>query len=181
MTGDLGGAYLGLQILERENSIFQKNELSQPDLSPYSVILERQLTPEPRLDIIRNLEHLHVTPTSMIDVSDGLGSELIHLSNASEKSLRVFADKIPLSPITQKTAKELNLDPIVCALNGGEDYELLFTINLKDYKKIQDTGLYTAIGHISDKKNKVELIANNNKSVNLKDKGWDSFSKVRRI
>ena len=181
VTGDLGGAYLGLQILERENSIFQKNELSQPDLSPYSVILERQLKPEPRLDIIRNLEHLHVTPTSMIDVSDGLGSELIHLSNASEKSLRVFADKIPLSPITQKTAKELNLDPIVCALNGGEDYELLFTISLKDYKKIQDTGLYTAIGHISDKKNKVELIANNNKSVNLKDKGWDSFSKVRRI
>ena len=177
VTGDLGGAYLGLQILERENSIFQKNQLAQPDLSAYSQILERQLKPEPRIDIIRNLNQLDVIPTSMIDVSDGLSSELIHLSNSSEKSMKVFADKIPVSLITKKTAKELNLDPVVCALHGGEDYELLLTISLKDYQKIKDTGLYTAIGHITGQKNKVELITSDNKSVNLKNNGWDSFLK----
>ena len=175
VTGDLGAAYLGLQILERENSIFQQNKLSQPNLSAYSYLLERQLKPEARIDVIKNFEKLNIVPTSMIDISDGLSSELIHLANTSGLGLKVFADKIPIADETKKTSNELNLDPIVCALHGGEDYELLFTLSLSDYEKIKDVSSFSAIGHTTNKKDQVELFTADGGSINLKEDGWDAF------
>ena len=177
VTGNLGAAYLGLQILERENTIFKENNFSQPNLSAYSYLLERQLKPEPRIDVIKNFKKLNIIPTSMIDISDGLSSELIHLSNSSNLGLKVFADKIPIADETQKTSKELNLDPTVCALHGGEDYELLFTLSLKNYEAIKDNSAFSAIGHTTRESDKVELFTGENISINLKEDGWDHFRK----
>ena len=182
VTGNLGAAYLGLQILERENSIFQENKLSQPNLGAYSYLLERQLKPEPRIDVIKIFKKLNIVPTSMIDISDGLSSELIHLSNSSGLGLKVFANQIPISDETKKTSKELNLDPLVCALHGGEDYELLLTLSLNDYEKIKDVGVFSAIGHtVKQKDHRVELFTAGNGSINLKEEGWDPFKKQPNI
>ena len=137
VTGDLGGAYIGLQVLEREKEVFKANPTIQPDLDGHDYIIERQLKPEARKDIIGFLKELEVVPTSMIDISDGLASEIIHLCKASNVGCYVYDEKIPIDAKTSMMAIDFNLDPSTCALNGGEDYELLFTIKQADFEKIQ--------------------------------------------
>ena len=138
VTGDLGGAYLGLQILEREHAVFLANPNMQPEMEGFDYILEKQLKPEARTDVKKILDELGVKPTSMIDVSDGLSSEILHLSDQSKVGFRLYEEKIPLDSLTISSADELNLNPAMCAMNGGEDYELLFTIAPEDFEKIRN-------------------------------------------
>ncbi len=175
VSGDLGAAYLGLQILEREKRIFDKNTKVQPVLDGYSYILERQLKPEPRKDVVDLLIELGVQPTSMIDISDGLSSECIHISKNSSVGIKIFKNKIPTSKFTKLAAEELGVDPVMCALHGGEDYELLFTTPLGDYNKLTNNPHLSIIGHVTKKNTKVELIGENGDSIDLKKEGWDSF------
>ena len=175
VSGDLGGSYVGLQLLEREKKIFLENPNIQPDLGGSDYILERQLKPEARKDIIVKLAEVGVIPTSMIDISDGLSSELLHLCKNSEVGCSIYEDKIPIDPQTYERAREFNLDPTVCALNGGEDYELLFTISQSDYEKIKMDLDISIIGHITDKASGANLIDKSDNVVKLKAQGWDSF------
>ena len=176
VTGDLGGAYLGLQILEREHSVFLANPNMQPEMEGYDYILERQLKPEARTDIKKTLAELNIQPTSMIDVSDGLSSEILHLSDQSKVGFRIYEDKIPMDSLTISTAEELNLNPVMCALNGGEDYELLFTISHNDFDKIKNHPDFTIIGHAVDLEQGNFLVARgSNELVALNAQGWDAF------
>jgi thiamine-monophosphate kinase len=137
VSGDLGAAYMGLQLLEREKEVFKANPAMQPDLEGNDYLLERQLKPEARQDIIQFLKQLEVKPTSMIDISDGLASEIFHLCKSSHVGCTIYDEKIPIDAKTSMTALEFNIDPVTCALNGGEDYELLFTVSMEDYDKIK--------------------------------------------
>ncbi|MFB2119197.1 thiamine-phosphate kinase [Parapedobacter sp. 2B3] len=175
VSGDLGGAYVGLQLLEREKRIFLENPSIQPDLEGKDYIVERQLKPEARKDVIELLASLHIKPTAMIDVSDGLASEILHICNASEKGCRLYEEKIPIDPMTYDTAREFALDPTVCALNGGEDYELLFTISQSDYDKLSGHADISVIGHITDKASGHELISKSGKVHPIKAQGWNAF------
>jgi len=177
ISGDLGGAYMGLQLLEREKEVFKSDSKIQPDLDGNDYILERQLKPEARKDIIELLEKLEVKPTSMIDVSDGLASEIMHLTTSSDLGCNLYDEKIPIDPSTYNTARDFNLDPSVCALNGGEDYELLFTITQADYDKIKGSPHLTVIGHMTDKGAGVNLIDKNEASHPLTAQGWSHFNK----
>ena len=177
VTGSLGAAYLGLQILEREKLIFKESAEVQPDLNSYKYILERQLKPEARIDVIKNLKNLKVIPTSMIDISDGLSSELSHISKSSNLGIKIFIDKIPFAKETRKTAEELNIDLLVSALFGGEDYELLFTVSLADFEKIKNNPIYSPIGHISKDVNGVKLYDSSGKSVEINHNSWTAFQK----
>ena len=143
VTGDLGGAYMGLQLLEREKSVFAENPEIQPDLDGNDYVLERQLKPEARRDVIELFEQLELQPTSMIDVSDGLASEVLHLCDQSNVGCVLYEEKLPLDPTMINLAKDFNLDPGMCALNGGEDYELLFTIDQKDHDKVKGSPHFT--------------------------------------
>lgn len=175
VSGDLGGAFVGLQLLEREKQIFNENPSIQPDFSGYDYVLERQLKPEPRKDVIDMFEELGVKPTSMIDVSDGLSSELIHICTQSEVGCAVYEHKIPIDPSTILGAEELKLNPTVCALNGGEDYELLFTISLDDYEKIKDQKRVAIIGHITANKGQHQLVSDDEIVHPLTAQGWNSL------
>lgn len=175
VTGDLGGAYMGLQILEREKAVFKENPNSQPDLEGNDYILERQLKPEARIDIIPILKQLDVKPTSMIDISDGLASEILHLCTQSETGCSLYEEKIPLDSMTINRAHDFKLDPTICALSGGEDYELLFTIKQTDFEKIRNHPDFTIIGHITDKASGVNMITRSGSSVTLTAQGWDAF------
>lgn len=175
VSGDLGGAYVGLQILEREKQIFLENPQIQPDLEGKDYIIERQLKPEARIDIVDVLSKMQIVPTSMIDVSDGLASELMHICTQSEKGCTIYEDKIPLDPMTYETARELGLDPTVCALNGGEDYELLFTIKQSDYDKLKHDVDISVIGHITDKNSGLKMVSKSNVVHELKAQGWNAF------
>ena len=177
VTGDLGAAYVGLQLLEREKQIFLETPGVQPDLEGNDYILERQLKPEARKDIPVLLKKLEVIPTAMIDISDGLASEILHISTLSDVGCNLFEEKIPIDPSTYNMAREFNLDPTVCALNGGEDYELLFTISQADYPKIKANPDITVIGHITSKKDGVNLITKGGTSHQLTAQGWDSLLK----
>lgn len=177
VSGDLGGAYVGLQLLEREKQIYLENPQIQPDLEGKDYIVERQLKPEARKDIVLLLKDLGVKPTSMIDISDGLSSEIMHICTQSDKGCNLYEDKIPLDPMTYATAREFNLDPTVCALSGGEDYELLFTIPQSDYEKIKHNPDITVIGHITDKNSGMNLISKSGKIHPLMAQGWNSFQK----
>jgi thiamine-monophosphate kinase len=177
VSGDLGGAYMGLQVLEREKEVFKSNPNMQPDLEGCDYILERQLKPEPRADIIRLLKDLDVHPNAMIDISDGLASEILHLCNQSEVGCQLFEEKIPIDPTTIQKAVDFNLNPTVAALNGGEDYELLFTIPMSEYEKIKGNPNLTVIGHITNKNNGVNLVTNSGSQVALTAQGWDAFLK----
>lgn len=176
VSGDLGGAYMGLQVLEREKKVFLEAPGAQPDLSGFDYILERQLKPEARLDVVQLLEQLEVIPTSMIDISDGLASEIKHLAENSFVGVDVYEEKLPIDPTSSKTAREFNMDPTTCALNGGEDYELLFTIKQKDYDKIKANPSLTVIGHITDSSSGCRLIGRGGEAIELKAQGWNSFS-----
>jgi thiamine-monophosphate kinase len=177
VTGDLGGAYMGLQILEREKSVFKENPKLQPDFAGKDYILEKQLKPEARTDIIELFKKLELQPTSMIDVSDGLSSEILHLCTQSDVGVELYEEKIPIDPLTYDTAREFNLDPTLCALSGGEDYELLFTIDIGDYDKIKNLPDFTIIGHITDKAKGRNMIAKAGTVHELTAQGWNALLK----
>ncbi|KAA1247341.1 thiamine-phosphate kinase [Aquimarina sp. RZ0] len=173
VSGDLGAAYLGLQILEREKQVYKANPNSQPDLDPYSYLIERQLKPEARRDIIELLKALQVTPTSMIDISDGLSSEVIHLCKKSKVGVNLYEEKIPLDPVVISTCEEFQLNSTTVALNGGEDYELLFTIKQEDFLKIKANPNLTVIGHMTDEKSGIGLVTRANEKIELQAQGWN--------
>ena len=179
VTGDLGAAYLGLQILRREKEVFMVNPQHQPDLTPYAYIVERQLKPEARKDVVEWLKKYDIHPTAMIDISDGLSSEIIHICEASGYGAQIYEDKIPIALETEEAAKEFNLNPLIAALNGGEDYELLFTIKQSDYDKIKDVPGFSIIGHITEDKGAF-LITNAGEKLELKAQGWNAFLDRRR-
>ncbi len=176
VSGDLGGAYMGLQVLEREKAVFKETG-AQPDLAGHDYILERQLKPEARKDIIELLKKLDVKPTSMIDISDGLASEVLHLCRQSGIGAMVHDQKLPIDPTTYRTARDFNLDPSTCALNGGEDYELLFTVALADHDKIKANPHLTIIGHMCDAKEGTHLVNSQGGLHPLLAQGWDAFLK----
>jgi len=175
VTGDLGAAYMGLQLLEREKEVFQANPNIQPDLDGHDYIIERQLKPEARVDIIQYLKELEVVPTSMIDISDGLASEILHICKASKVGCYLYDEKIPIDAKTSMTAIDFNLDPSTCALNGGEDYELLFTVKQEDFEKVNSNPNMTIIGHITDEKDGIYFIDRSGSAITLKAQGWKHF------
>ncbi len=178
VTGDLGAAFMGLQILEREKEVFLTNPDMQPGIEQYEYLVGRQLKAEARTDIIFELEELGIQPTSMIDVSDGLASELFHLGKNSNVGVRIFEDKIPIDSLTFETAIEFKLDPVTCALNGGEDYELLFTISQADFEKVKNHADIHFIGYVHEKKEQNIMITKGGTPVPLQAQGWDHFKSV---
>ncbi|NJN43753.1 MAG: thiamine-phosphate kinase [Anaerolineae bacterium] len=177
VTGNLGAAYLGLQVLEREKQVFLTNPEMQPELEKYQYIVGRQLKPEARMDIIRELKELKLKPTSMIDISDGLASELLHISKSSGLGVKIFEDKIPIDHQTFSAAVEFNLDPVTCALSGGEDFELLFTVDQNDFEKIKNHADIHFIGHMHRQQDQNVMISKQGTSIPLTAQGWNHFSK----
>lgn len=175
VSGDLGGAYVGLQLLEREKQIFLENPQIQPDLEGKDYIIERQLKPEARKDIVELLASLGVKPHAMIDVSDGLASEILHICKASNVGCKLYEEKIPIDPMTYETAREFGLDPTVCALSGGEDYELLFTVPQEDYDKIKNSMEISIIGHITEESAGHLMISKSGNVHEIKAQGWNAF------
>ncbi|WP_306641088.1 thiamine-phosphate kinase [Sanyastnella coralliicola] len=176
VSGDLGGAYLGLQVLEREKEVYKSAPQAQPELEGFNYILERQLKPEARKDIISHLAEIKVMPTSMIDISDGLASEALHLATESGLSAKIYEDKIPLDQQTFDVAREFNLDPTMCALSGGEDYELLMTITQDDYEKLKGDPHFTVIGYMAEKDEGHSVILKDGTNTPLQAQGWNSFN-----
>lgn len=175
VSGDLGGAYMGLQVLEREKAVFKESPDVQPDLGGKDYILERQLKPEARKDVIEMFKQLELKPTAMIDISDGLSSEIFHLCKASNVGCELYEDKIPIDPTTHNTAREFNLDSTICALSGGEDYELLFTIKQEDYDKVKGSPHFTVIGHMTGENDGKHMISRGGQSITLEAQGWNAF------
>ena len=175
VSGDVGGAYMGLQVLARENEVFKANPQHQPNLGPYSYLVERQLKPEARKDVVQLLQDLDLQPTAMIDVSDGLSSEIIHLSKQSGVGCRVYEDKIPLDPQFISVCEEFKLDSTTIALGGGEDYELLFTIKQTDFDKIKGNPNLTVIGHMTTAGDAPSLVTRAEEVIPLKAQGWKAF------
>ncbi len=176
VSGDLGGAFLGLQLLEREKEIYNEDPEIQPDLSGYDYILERQLKPEARKDVVELLRDKNVSLTSMIDISDGLSSEILHLCKSSGRGCNIYHDKIPINPSVESAAKNFNLEPLICALHGGEDYELLFTVPLAEHEKIAGISGISMIGNMTKKGDKPLLIAEEGNAMELVANGWDGLS-----
>lgn len=163
---------MGLQLLEREKEVFKSNPGVQPDLSGYDHILERQLKPEARYDIIRFLSKLEIKPTSMIDISDGLSSDMLHICHQSELGCKIFQDKLPIHEQTEKMGQELDIDPTTAALNGGDDYELLFTIPTSQYEKIEQEKEIIPIGHMTSKDFGCYMVSSSDHQIALKAQGW---------
>jgi len=176
VSGDLGGAYMGLQLLERENEVFKVNAHMQPKLEGYDYVLQRQLRPEARTDIVEAFKKLGIKPTSMIDISDGLSSEILHLCNSSGTGCRLYEDKIPYDSQTKEMALEFNINPLVAALNGGEDYELLFTIPVGDYEKIKNDPDITVIGHMTKAEEGVLLVTTGGSLIPLVAQGFNHLT-----
>ena len=176
-TGDLGAAYLGLQLLKREKELFVGNPTIQPDLTGNDYVLARQLKPEAGVKYIKILDELGIIPTSMIDISDGLSSEVLHLAKSSGVGITIYEDKIPVDYTAMNLANEFNLNPIFCALSGGEDYELLFTVSQEHYDKLKKDADFTIIGFVTDASDGNNFIANDGSSHSLTAQGWDAISK----
>ena len=176
VTGDIGAAYMGLQVLEREKQVFQVNPNSQPDLDSYTYIIERQLKPEARKDVRTLLHALEIKPTSMIDISDGLSSEIMHLCKQSGVGCNLYEDKLPLDPQFMNVCEEFNIDATTVAINGGEDYELLFTVKMDDFNKIKGNPNFTIIGHMTKASEGIHLITRADTKIPLKARGWDSLT-----
>jgi thiamine-monophosphate kinase len=179
VSGDLGGAYIGLQLLEREKNIFLENPNIQPDLEGKDYIVERQLKPEARKDIIEALKLMKIKPTSMIDISDGLASEILHICKQSNKGCNLYEEKIPIDPMTYDTARDFGIDPTVCALNGGEDYELLFTVKQSDFEKIKNNPDISIIGHMTEASAGCNLISKSQMVHPIKAQGWNSLKGIQ--
>ena len=176
VTGDIGAAYMGLQVLEREKQVFLVNPNSQPDLDTYSYLIERQLKPEARKDVRLLLHALEVKPTSMIDISDGLSSEIMHICKQSKVGCNLYEDKLPFDPQFMNVCEEFDLDATTVAINGGEDYELLFTISINDFEKIKANPNFTIIGHMTQESEGIHLVTRANTKIQLKSRGWDAIS-----
>ncbi|GAK74880.1 thiamine-phosphate kinase [Nonlabens ulvanivorans] len=175
VSGDIGAAYMGLQILEREKAVYKANPNNQPDVEAYSYLLERQLKPEARKDIPKLLKELDVKPTSMIDLSDGLSSEVIHLCKNSNVGMKLYEEKLPLDPTVIAACEEFNLDSTTIALSGGEDYELLFTVKQEDFPKIKANPSLSIIGHAVPNGEGIHLITRSGEQIPIKAMGWNSF------
>ena len=173
VTGDIGAAYMGLQVLEREKQVFQVNPNSQPDLELYTYLIERQLKPEARKDVRTLLHALEIKPTAMIDISDGLSSEIIHLCKQSNVGCNLYEDKLPLDPQFMNVCEEFDIDSTTVAINGGEDYELLFTIPIEDFDKIKGNPNFTIIGHMTEESEGIHLVTRANTKIALKARGWN--------
>ncbi len=176
VTGDIGAAYMGLQVLEREKQVFLVNPNSQPDLDAYTYLIERQLKPEARKDVRTLLHALEIQPTSMIDISDGLSSEIIHLCKQSKVGCNLYEDKLPLDPQFINVCEEFNIDSTTVALSGGEDYELLFTIKMKDFDKIKGNPNFSIIGHMTQENEGIHLVTRANTKIPLKARGWNAIT-----
>ena len=176
VSGDLGAAYLGLQVLEREKQVFQVNPNNQPELDQYTYLIERQLKPEARKDVPKLLKELDVKPTSMIDISDGLSSEIMHICSQSKVGCKIYEEKIPLDPQVISACEEFDIDSTMVALSGGEDYELLFTVSIDDYEKIKANPHLTVIGHITEQNQGMNLVTRANQEIELKAQGWNALS-----
>ena len=172
VTGDLGAAFLGLKILEREKRLHAEDPGFQPKLEGYDYILERYLKPEPRVDILLALKEQGITPGAMIDVSDGLASELLHLCKASACGCQVYDDRIPVAGETREAAGEFQIEPLVAALHGGEDFELLFTVPLSDFDKVSAIERVHVIGNITDQKGEALLVGSDGNAIRLQAQGW---------
>ncbi len=177
VSGDLGAAYMGLLILEKEKKAFEVNPNMQPDLTGHDYILERQLKPEARKDIVELLKQHKIQPTSMIDISDGLASDILHICKQTDLGVHLYEDKLPIDLATLNVADEFEILPSIAALNGGEDYELLFTVKLEDHDKVKDLKGISVIGHMTDKSNGRFLVSNDGTQVTLKAQGWDALKK----
>jgi thiamine-monophosphate kinase len=177
VSGDLGAAYAGLMILEREKTVFEANPEMQPELSGNDYILERHLKPEARIDVLKILSDIKVKPTAMIDISDGLASEIKHICKQSNVGATLYEDKIPIDQKTWDSARSLNMDPTTYAMNGGEDYELLFTVKQADYEKLKNLADISVIGHITAASAGINLISKNNVSAPIEAQGWDGLKK----
>ncbi len=175
VSGSLGAAYMGLLLLEREKEVYKANPQMQPELEGNDYVLQRQLKPEARVDIIRLLNENKIKPTSMIDISDGLASEILHICKQSETGCNLYEDKIPIDAETALLCEEFEIIPTVAALSGGEDYELLFTVALDNYEKLKDLKEITVIGHITDKNSGANLITEQGTVIPLKAQGWDAL------
>jgi thiamine-monophosphate kinase len=176
VSGDLGGAYIGLQLLEREKRIFVENPGVQPDLQNKTYTIGRILKPEPRTEIVSWLNEQGIVPTAMIDVSDGLSSDLLHICKSSNVGCQLHEEKIPIHNETKEMALEFNLDPTTCALSGGEDYELLFTVNQSDYDKLVLNERVSVIGYITEVSEGAHLITKGGNKHLLTAQGWNAFS-----
>lgn len=176
VSGNLGGAYMGLQLLEREKLVFTGDEDAQPDFQGKDYILQRQLRPEARKDVIEDLAKYGVKPTAMMDISDGLSSELMHICSQSNTGCRIYEDKIPIELQSAIMAEELNMNIVTCALNGGEDYELLFTASIEDYEKLILIDNINIVGHITKPELGLNLVGREGEELSLKAQGWNSLS-----
>lgn len=176
-TGDLGAAYVGLQVLEREKQTFLANPQMQPKLDDYRYIVQRQLKPGARMDIIHELNTLDIVPGAMIDISDGLASECIHLAQHSGVGIAIYEDKLPIDRQTYETAVEFNMDPITCVLNGGEDYELLFTISQEQYDKLEKHPDIHFIGYVQEEAKGNVMVTKSENVVPLQAQGWNHLAK----
>jgi len=175
VSGDLGAAYLGLQVLEREKQVFQVDPKNQPDLDNYTYLIERQLKPEARKDVPEMLKELNIKPTAMIDISDGLSSEIMHICSQSKVGCKVYEEKLPLDPQVISTCEEFELDSTMIALSGGEDYELLFTVSISDFDKIKGNPNFSIIGHITEENQGLNLVTRANQEIELKAQGWNAL------
>jgi thiamine-monophosphate kinase len=175
VTGDLGGAYMGLQVLQREKEVYMEDPEMQPQLEGKDYIIQKQLRPEARMDVIHELRELKIVPTSMIDISDGLASEIMHICHQSEVGAELLEENLPIDNNTYETAMEFKLDPLTCVLNGGEDYELLFTIKKEDLNKIKNHPDISVIGRIKEKSEGVKIITKAGNSFPVKAQGWVAF------
>ena len=175
VTGDVGAAYMGLQVLEREREVFKVNPQNQPDLDAYTYLIERQLKPEARKDVKDILKGLEIKPTAMIDVSDGLSSEILHLCKQSGVGCNLYEEKIPVDPQLISSCEEFNIDITTVAINGGEDYELLFTVKIEDYDKLKHNPNFTVIGHMTQESEGMHLVTRANTKIPLKARGWNAL------
>jgi len=175
VTGNLGAAYMGLQILEREKEVFKVNPQSQPNLDKYTYCIQRQLRPEARQDVYKFFKEHKITPTSMIDISDGLSSEILHISEKSKVGVHIYEDKIPIDYETIKICKEFKLNEITAALNGGEDYEILFTIDQSDYEIVKKSEIVSIIGHVTKIEDGNKLITGLDQAIDLTAQGWSKI------
>ena len=177
VSGELGGAYIGLQLLNREKEVFLENPKMQPKLDEHKYLVGRQLKPEARKDVIETLAGLGIKPTSMIDISDGLSSEILHICKQSEVGCRLYEEKIPVDESVYKICEEMNLNATTIVLGGGEDYELLFTAPIEDHKKIETNPNLTIIGHITEAEDGVNMVTRGDQLIELTAQGWNSFDK----